>query len=49
MADEADITRFPEDDDPEALMGEDVDQDLILSYEGVIVLPQEIEFPEVVQ
>jgi hypothetical protein len=36
MADEADITRFPEDDDPEALMGEDVDQDLILAYEGQV-------------
>lgn len=45
MADEEDITRWGEDDDPESLVG---GEDLgIQAWEGVLTIPEGLVFPEV--
>lgn len=43
--DETDMTRFPEDDDPQTLAGEDAEDqnDLTLKWQGVVTLPQEMD------
>jgi hypothetical protein len=43
--DDEDLTRWPEDDDPESLGGED---DLgVQAWEGVLAFPNDIEYPGV--